>query len=371
MSKSLSPSALDGQQLAERNDVAVLARLHQYGHLRRVEIGRAVWPQSPASSGYSMAGRTLRRLRSRFYVMAKPNAIGSDSFVLTERGAARLKVEGIEARAGTELATAGSRFVHHTIGARYLIERAASGGTVWSEQDVDASRAPVGRGELKQRWGKVPDGLSLSRSIPGAIDWIEVEGSKKAGDDVGRILSMSRDAGHLLGGERSPRIGQIVVVYDRRPECGHEAALVAGLSRMRAKLSEQEMRRALDALVFVRCEIANPLVWKSREEVSAMTILALAKSPRVQRAKPAASAPAKERPLMRHWQTGEPLGPPSGATPAELEEWERWEREEQAMQDEQAEKQRLALIDLRAEQKRERERLEAERERKKLEALPE
>jgi hypothetical protein len=321
MSKSHSPSALDGQQLAQRNDIAVLARLHQYGHLRRIEIGRAVWAQSPEASGYSMAGRTLQRLKSRNYLMAKPNAIGSNSFVLTERGASRLSLEGIEARAGTELATAGSRFVHHSLGARYLIERAAAGSTVWSEADIDASRAPVGRGELKQRWGKVPDGFALSRSIPGAIDWVEVEGSKRSGNDTGRILGMSRGCGQPLGvSDRSVRIGQVFVVYDRRPSMGHEAALVAGLSRMRAGRDEQQMRVVLDALVFVRCDIKNPMTWQSFEEVPAATILALAKGPRKQRAKPAAAE--SSQPVRPSW---EPIVAPEGASPEEIEKWERWE----------------------------------------------
>jgi hypothetical protein len=276
MSKIPTPSGLDGQHIAERNEAAVLARLHQYGHLRQAEIGRAVWPQSSESSGYAMAGRTLKRLVDRFYVLIKPNAVGTRSYVLAERGVARLQVEGIEAKSGSTLATAGGRFMHHSIGARYLIERAASGGTVWSEADIDASRSPVGRGELKQSWGKVPDGFAVSRGIPGAIDWIEVEGSTKSRDEIARILNLSRYSGTWLNAAESVKLGRVVVVYDHRSSMGHETAFIAGLKRLRAKLSEREKRQSLEALVFVRCEIEYPLSWRSHEEIGAATVLARA-----------------------------------------------------------------------------------------------
>jgi len=81
--------------------------------------------------------------------------------------------------------------------------------------------------------------------------------------------------------------------------------------------------------VFVRCAIECPLVWKSHEEVAASVLLALSPTRRPHRAKGTPSKTRIEhRSRARHSETGEPIGPPEGATPAELEEWERWEREE-------------------------------------------
>jgi hypothetical protein len=212
--------------------------------------------------------------------------------VLTGRGVLRLSHEGIEASIGTELATAGARFMHHTTGARYLIERAAQGCRVWSEQDIDQSRSPIGRGELKQTWGKVPDGFvaaagfAPTRASPGALAWVEVEGSRKVGAEVDRILELAQQAGKFLNAAETIRLGQVVVVYDERASMGHEGAMVLGLKRLKAKLKPHEIEHLLGALLFVRCTIDFPFAWKAHEAIGAATVLAMSPERRVHRAKP-------------------------------------------------------------------------------------
>jgi hypothetical protein len=349
MSQSPSPVGVDCQLTAERNEIAVLERLHHFGHLRVSDLARAVWPASAEKSGLGMARRTLKRLESRLYVKARENAVGSNSFILRERGCARLAEIGIEAKPGYDLTPNGSRFMHNSIGARYLIERAIEGCTVWSEQDVDQSRSPVRRRELSARWGKVPDGFASS-SVPGAIrvvDWCEVEMSSKAGEAVEKILLMGRHSGKWLDAARTVRLGRVVVIYDRRSSMGHETALVSALQKLLrlppSELSDDEKRRMVESLAFVRCSIECPLVWKSHEEVAASVVLALAPPRRSHRAKGAQSRLRSDvRSRVRDSSTGEPIGPPEGASAEQLEEWERWEREEQAAEEEKKNRQRLA-----------------------------
>jgi hypothetical protein len=335
MSQSPAPARIDCQLTADQNEIAVLRHLHHFGHLRVSDLARAVWPASPVKSALGMARRTLKRMEERLYVKARPNAIGSRSFILIERGCARLLAEcGIEASPGYNFTPAGSRFMHHSIGARYLIERSIEGCAVWSESDVDQSRSPVDRQELSTRWKKVPDGFSSS-SAHGAIravDWCEVEMASKVGSDVERILLMARHSGRWLDAARTVRLGRVLVIYDQRSSSGHETALVSALKRLLAlpdqQLSADDKRCMIESLVFVRCSIDYPLVWQSHEEVAAHVALALAQSRRRHRATASPGASLKALFESRSSSTGEPIGPPAGATPAELEEWERWEREE-------------------------------------------
>src|SRR5688572_15012430 len=95
-----SQSPPDNRLVAENNELAVLKAVRDFGHLRRAEIGRAVWPSSRTQK---MAQRTVARLTARKELVERRDAFGGSSLILSARGAGRLILQSIDAHNGYDL----------------------------------------------------------------------------------------------------------------------------------------------------------------------------------------------------------------------------------------------------------------------------
>jgi hypothetical protein len=264
-------SSPDKRLVAQRNELSILQIVRDYGHLRRSEIARAVWPHSTQGVAEKMAYRTVSRLIESGNLRDRPNSLGGRSVVLTSRGASVLRSVGVQAHDGHELSSvAGPQFYHRTIGTRYLIERSTQGHASYGEYALSKCWAPVGVPEFRARYGKLPDGIVV---VPGAergydgnvqaADWIEVESSYKPEQELFRIFEVAWKAGTCLGRSESLILDRVVFVYDESQR--HENQIVASLKRyMRTHPANETL---LSSIVFVRCKLSLPLVWLGHSEL--------------------------------------------------------------------------------------------------------
>ena len=100
------PKLPPSRERAAANRLRVLRTVVEHGHLRCADLGAACWPG--AKFGEQMAQRTVRALVQSGELMARANALGGTSFVLTRPGAAALEVRGIDAHHGLNLAVSGA-----------------------------------------------------------------------------------------------------------------------------------------------------------------------------------------------------------------------------------------------------------------------
>jgi hypothetical protein len=89
------------RERAAANRLRVLQAVAEHGHLRCADLA-CCWPG--ARYGGQMAQRTVRALVATGELMARRNAHGGLSYVLTRVGAGVLEVRGIAARHGLDLA---------------------------------------------------------------------------------------------------------------------------------------------------------------------------------------------------------------------------------------------------------------------------
>jgi hypothetical protein len=273
--KSVRPS---NRAVAEENELGALKLVHLYGHARRTEIARALWPTSSAHMSEKMAQRTIRRLTGGKELVDRDNILGGHSLVLGRGGAARLRGWGINARAGGDMSSiTGTQFVHRMLGTCYLIERQIQGHSSWGEHAIASGQAPVNRLELERRFDKLPDGLVLvpavERGYTGGLvaDWVEVEGSRKPYRELRRILALAWEAGAWLDDAHTVMLDRVVFVYDHRYD--HETSITTALQQYILACPPAEPSLLLSSIVAARCQIRNPLVWCGYEEVDGNTLL--------------------------------------------------------------------------------------------------
>lgn len=219
-----------------------------------------------------MSFRTVRRLIESGHLHDRPNSLGGRSLVLTARGAGLLRSHGIDAQQGLSISSVcGPHFYHRTIGTRYLIERLAQGHDAHGEYALATERTSITRTELRERFGKIPDGLVLvpghERGYPAnvqAADWIEVESSFKPRQELFKIFDVAWKVGSWLDGAESVLLDRVLFVYDESQR--HESSILASLERYRAKHLATES--VLASIAFVRCKLSLPLVWHGHWELT-------------------------------------------------------------------------------------------------------
>lgn len=155
------PHAKDGQLAARENEFGVLLSIGLFGHLRGAEIAMAVWPDSPQESGQKMARRTLKRLMNQHEILERPNGLGGISFVLTKRGAARLKAYGEFADGYDIQGVQGPTFFHRTLTTAYLVTRQTKGALVMGEYAIAKANHSLGKAA-----GAVPEAARRLGSGP-------------------------------------------------------------------------------------------------------------------------------------------------------------------------------------------------------------
>jgi len=276
--KNAWASRPDNRFVAEQNDLAVLKLLRDFGHLRRSEIARGVWPNSSNAVAMKMANRTVHRLREKGYIQEKPNSLGGRSLVLAARGATWLQLHGVEAHDGYELSSvAGPHFYHRTLGTRYLLERAARGHKVFGEYALQKGFGPIGRGELNERFKKLPDGIVLA---PGsergydsnviAADWVEVESSYKPEQELSKIFAIAWSVGSWLNAAETLLLDRVLFIYNSRQR--HENTILRALQHYLEKHPATNPD-LLSSIVLVRCQVGLPLVWEGFQELDSAHLL--------------------------------------------------------------------------------------------------
>jgi hypothetical protein len=273
------PRRLDGRAVALQNELSVLKAVRQYGHLRRVEIARIVWPKSSKHSARLMSERKVKLMLSQGLLAERPNALGGRSLILTHKGVARLRENSLDAQDGYDLSSVdGAQFYHRTVGTCYLIERGVLGHTPLSEYTLSRISKPIGRAELAERFHKVPDGIVLvpgkDRGYDGSVvaaDWIEVESSFKSDEEIARILEIAWKAGSYLNVAETVFLDRVVFVYNDKQR--HETSILNSLRRYLRENPIDNRDGILNSIMFVRCSIDIPLVFRGYEELLAPALL--------------------------------------------------------------------------------------------------
>jgi hypothetical protein len=233
-----NPHGIDGRLVAHDNELRVLLSIGHFGHLRVDEIAAAVWPDSPQDSGRKMARRTVHRLLDIHEILDRPNSIGSMSFVLTKRGAARLKSYGFESTDGYDIqGVQGPTLWHRTLATAYLISQARD-AMVLGEYAIAKAQHALGRARLRAQYQKLPDGLILTPGKQQGIDadfvatWVEVESSFKPDLELEKVLRQAWQLGRYMDTGERILLDDMDVVYDVRAR--HEARLIKAAKRMQS-----------------------------------------------------------------------------------------------------------------------------------------
>ncbi|MBW8848495.1 MAG: hypothetical protein JF607_26465 [Burkholderiales bacterium] len=270
----LSPDALAGllrppppkpkqptsRERAAANRLAVLRAVAAHGHLRCADLAAACWPGS--RYGLQMAQRGVRGLVEAGELLARRNAHGSTSYVLTRPGAAALELHGVAARHGLDLASvSGPTYAHHALTARWCLHKQAQGFDAWSEYAVLTGQAPVSAQQLRTRLRKMPDAVL----VKGTQLWlVETESAPKATAELVRIVSLAEHVGRRLHPELPYTLAGVVVLFDATL---NHAARVAKAARERwGSLSAADQALLASRVTLAAADIGLPLVWRGCAE---------------------------------------------------------------------------------------------------------
>lgn len=249
-----------GLKIARANELRVATAISKFGHLRIAEIGHAVWPKG--SCNEQMAQRTCRRLLTAGYVLARRNAVGETSYVLTNAGANALELRGIVARNTLELSSvAGATFIHRSIGSRFLISEMGRGYEVAGEYEISTGRVPFSIAELAKRLKKQPDGLVWKSNAEGELQfsWVEVENAAKPKTELLRLLSVASHVGRCVDVQHKASLVRLTIVYDAA--LNHDRRLLLAANVLWGDLPQSKRIQLESRVDLVAASIAQPLRW--------------------------------------------------------------------------------------------------------------
>jgi len=256
-----------GRDTARANEIRVGAAVAKYGHLRVAEIARVVWPG--ANYPEHMAQRTCRRLVIAGYLMARRNALGGTSYVLTRAGAGWLALHRIDARHTLELSSVGgATFIHRTLATRFLIERAIQGARVAGEYEMAKRSPPFSIEWLVKALKKLPDGIVWRQDSAGRIgfEWVEVENAAKPKTELLRLLRVAMYAGQTIDGERNARLTRLIIVFDAA--LNHASQLMRAADELWGDFSPERRAQYENSVHLVSVNLRAPLVWVSHASIT-------------------------------------------------------------------------------------------------------
>lgn len=254
------PKQPTARERAAANRLRVLQAVAQHGHLRTADLAAACWPA--AKYGEQMAQRTVRVLLAAGDLLARRNAHGGVSYVLTRPGAAALEVRGISARHGLDLASvAGPTFRHHALTARWCLHKQAQGWQAFSEYALQNGQAPVTAQQLLRRYGKLPDAVL----VRGDKLWLaETESAPKSTQELLRIAALVEHAGRRVLPEQPFVLAGLFVVFDGSQNHG---ARIAKAARERwHRYSAADQATLAGRITLARVDLGLLLVWRGCSE---------------------------------------------------------------------------------------------------------
>lgn len=144
MGRAYNPTTEDGRSVASRNEIVVLKVVRYFGHLRRTEVARAVWPHSSHRSAYLMAYRTVKRMLAKGFLLERANALGGLSLVLAVKGVTKLRELDVSSVEGYDMSSIGGpQFFHRTLGTCFLVDRSRNSQNVFGEYALQRNWAPL------------------------------------------------------------------------------------------------------------------------------------------------------------------------------------------------------------------------------------
>lgn len=188
---------LDGQLMAQRNDLQLLKALHKFGWLRTRDIALVIWmhskrprgefqitPITITPSALRMAQRTLARLRHDHKVIRVQAPDSSWIYGLSEAGARQLIGHGIPAKSGKDLVrrVSLSYYHHRRLANEISILAKLQGYRVNSELEIAAGQWLGGLGGVK---GKKADVVIRDGKL---VWWVEVERSRRNQRDYSKLI---------------------------------------------------------------------------------------------------------------------------------------------------------------------------------------
>ncbi len=246
---------------AEASRLEALKALRHWGHLRACDLSRILWPHT--RYGEQMAQRLLRRMeQDKGDVVARTNAFGTRSFVLTRKGAAALDALNLDAHHGLELCSVGgATFIHRTLGTAFGIAKQAQGFDAYGEHAIAQGLAPARRDALVKRFKKLPD-LLLVRGDQ--VTWVEVEASAKPLRELQACVHIASAVGHPLVPGSSMTLVGLAFAFDASQ--GHSQRIVRAARQQWSDKSAAE-RRALSGRVSLAHLELRPFVrWEGVRE---------------------------------------------------------------------------------------------------------
>lgn len=234
----------NSHQTAQRNEIHILICLNRFGWLKTRQIASLVWPASADGGGYSMAQRTLRRLKKARRVVAKVAPDGATVYAMGRGGARYLyTMEGLETRTTTDGMRTLANYKHRTRANDLAIQAITIGRAAWTEYEIQTGKAPV-----RVLRGKVPDLLLdwSHRCATGedevVLAWVEVENSYKANRELDKLLSFFCEVLGAVDGSGAPR--QTMEPLNETTSLGFGVIVIqthAELNRILSKLATKQM----------------------------------------------------------------------------------------------------------------------------------
>lgn len=255
---------LSTQTVHQRRLDSLLVLLSQYSHLRPHEVAMALF--GAARYGQQLAQRLLRVAAKAGLILARANAIGGTSWVLAERGVARLELQGHRARHGRDIVgVAGATFLHRTLATQYLVHRAKGAAAVFGEYAIAHGLAPLSREAMSARYHKLADGLVIYGTDRGLVaDVVEVEASSKPMAELVGVLGWAEVVGTPLGSPGTPTIARLVVVFDGSQ--GHARRLVRAARERWGHCGPSEQQTAMRRVVLSAARLGPGHIWRGCEE---------------------------------------------------------------------------------------------------------
>ena len=245
------------QQLARD----ALHALSRWGHLRAADVAPLLWPG--AAYGEQLSQRLFVRLQSEQLVLARGNATGGTSYVLTRRGARVAESMGFAARHGLDLSSvAGSTFIHRSLATRFGIELEKRGNRCLGESELSSNTQLLTSSLIARQFSKLPDVIVMGGMAENGefdVTWCEVESAAKARTEIERCLKIAEHVGQRFTGTPY-RLHRLLFVCDGR--FNHEERIARIARTFWTRRSAAEIRELFQRVSFVRAELGPRARWR-------------------------------------------------------------------------------------------------------------
>lgn len=251
-------STVERSQQLTRGTLQALSR---WGHLRAADLAPLLWPS--ATYGEQLSQRLLVRLQGEQLILARGNATGGTSYVLTRRGARVAESMGFAARHGLDLSSvAGSTFIHRSLATRFGIELETRGNRCLGENEFSSNTHVLTSSLIARQFSKLPDVIvtgGQGTTSEFNVTWCEVESAAKARAEIERCLKIAEHIGQRFTGT-AYRLHRLLFVCDGR--FNHEERIARIARTFWAGRSVAQIRELFQRVCFVRAELGPRARWR-------------------------------------------------------------------------------------------------------------